>query len=241
MSDENTGLAEVNDTGLADIGGNYERLPVVSFRGSKTKEPRLTRLKEAGIAEGQFYVQDDISAMPIRFLFVTPSNLHCYAKMDEDGKVEAVRAKTPNGWRPDYKNPADKGWSDLLVSIVLAPIGDGGVTAAKLQLYKATCNVFEKVGAVQKQAANPAVWAGRGAPYAEAARASHWFGRFVVAPEVRDQKANNGRTFANGVGSILPTPAQFVPLFNDYVSSGALTAAQSVFEKIKAKLLEKLA
>ena len=39
---------------------------------------------------------------------------------------------------------------------------------------------------------------------AEAAKASHWFGRFVVACRVRDQKAQNGRTFSNGEGVILP-------------------------------------
>lgn len=243
MSDDN-GLAVLEDNGLAvtgleDVGGSFERLPVVSFRGSKTKKPRLSRLEDAGIEEGSFYVQDDVAVTPTRFLFVTPSNLHVYGKMDEEGKVESVRAKTQGGWRPNYTNPADKGWSDLLVSIVLAPIGDSGLTAAKLQLFKAATNIFERVGAAQKQAANPAVWAGRGGAFAESAKATHWFGRFVVAVTVKDQMAQNGRTFANGVGVILPTPTAFVTLFNDYVKSGALTAAQEVFVKIRAKLLEK--
>jgi len=241
---EETGLVEMPsesglvDTGLGSVGG-YSRIPVVSFYGSSAKGDRLTRLKAAGIEMGKFYVQDDAGVMPIKFLFATPANFHVYGKADGQGKIIAIRGKNPGGWRPDFKNPADKGWSDLLLSIVLAPIGDAGLTAAKMQVFKAVTNVFEKVNGVAKQAQFPAAWSARSALHAEAAKAKHWFGRFVIVPSVRDEKKKTSKdTFAQGAGEVLPTPAAFVSLFNDYVESPAWREALEVFGKVKAKLLE---
>lgn len=244
MSEQNNGLVEINDdateTGLETLGGGFTRLPSISFFGSKTKSPRLERLKDAGVQVGGFYVQDDGGPVPISFLFATPANLNVYAKKDGEGKVVAVRPKVKGGWRPDRKLAADKGWDDLLVGIALAPIGETGLVAAKIDLFKAVTNVYEKVSGVAASAANPAAWAARGPLHAKAAEASHWFGRFVVRPSVKDQKVSGGsNTFAAGSGDILPTPEKFVPLFNDYVQSDAFREALSVFEKIKAAILKK--
>lgn len=250
MSEQNNGLVEVegetgletfgDNTGLGQLGGGFARLPSVSFFGSKTKSPRLERLQAVGVKPGGFYVQDDGGPVPIPFFFATPANLNVYAKKDGEGKVIAVRPKVKGGWRPDRKIAADKGWDDLLVGIVLAPIGDAGLVAAKIDLFKAVTNVYEKVSGVGQAAANPAAWAARGPLHKVASEASHWFGRFVVQPSVKDEKVKTGgNTFASGSGDILPTPEKFVPLFNDYVQSGAFREALAVFDKIKAAILKK--
>ncbi len=237
---EETGLVSTGETGLETYGNNYVRLPAVSYFGSATKSPRLERLREAGIEVGKFYLQDDSGIVPIKGFFVTPANFNCYALNDQDGKVIAIRPKKQGGWRPDRKNPADKGWDDLLVSIVIAPIGEVGLCAAKVQVFKAVTNLYEKVPGAIEATKSATAWAARGPLHAKAAEASHWFGRFMLVPSVTDEpKKTSKGTFAMGRGTVVPTPEALVPLFNDYVKSEAFAEALSVFEKIKAGLLKK--
>lgn len=248
MSEQNTGLAELEDTdngGLAELpeeGGNA-RMPKVAFFGSATKEPRLSTLKAAGVEVGSFYLQDDAGVVaPKPFcLWVTPARLRVWGKMDEDGKrVIAIRPKVEGGWRPSYDKAEDKGWSDLTVALVLVPLGTAGLTPAIIRTFKAVDNVWKPVDTAGKMAKDPAVWAVRGEAYKAASEAVTGFGRFLLYPTVRDEagKKNPSRKFAQGDAKVQPTPAALVPVFNEFVQSPAYKQALDVFTKIKAKLLE---
>jgi len=169
MSAENeTGLAEIDENGLAempeDVGG-FKRMPKVSFYGTSAKEPRLSKLKEAGVKVGSFYLEDDagIVAPDPFYFFATPCLFHFYGKLDVNGaKVLGLRPKERGGWRPDRSKAEDKGWEDTTQALVLVPLGDAGLTPALLRTHKAVDRIWDPVAQTSSMAKDPAVWAVRG-------------------------------------------------------------------------------
>lgn len=241
---EETGLATVEETGLDTLptGNGFVRMPQATYFGTATKEPRLTVLKDAGVKPGSFYLNDDAGVTPFdKFLFFpTPSQIRCYGKNDGQGKTVGIRAKVQGGWRPDFNDPEEKKWSDLSLTLILVPLGNVGITAAIVRTYRAVDRIWDKLPGAAAQASNAAAWAARGPAYAEAAKASHWFGRFQMNAwvEAEQKTTNKKESYDKGYGVVMPTAAALVPLFNDYVASDAFTAAREVFAKIRSKMLE---
>lgn len=242
ITDE-TGLAEFEGGELATPAPGGVKLATVSFFGSKTKEPRLTMLKEAGVKPGAFYLQDAagvIARDPFVF-WPTTAKLRCFAKNDESGKVEAVRAKVEGGWRPRWDNPDDKGWSDFTLALVLVPIGDAAVVPALVRTFRAVDNIWKPVDAASELAKNEKAWAMRGPLYAEAAKANQWFGRLMLSPWTEDEQKKTSKkkddVFTQGYSKVVPTPAALVSLFNDAVTPDMLKPALEVFIKVRQKLV----
>lgn len=240
-----TGLAVIDDTdsGLAELPegiGGFDRIAKISFFGSAAKEPRLSKLKDAGVKLNAFYLEDAtgiVAPDPFGF-FVTKGFVQFYGKLDEDGKaIIGVRAKEKNGWRPDRKKAEDKGWEDTTLALVLVPLGLVALQPAIIRTHKAVDRIWDTVEPARKASADASVWAVRGEAYKKASAAPP-FGRFMLMPWVKDEPIQNTkRTFAKGYGKVIPTPEALVPLLADYATSGALKAALGVYEKIKTKVL----
>jgi hypothetical protein len=236
------GLEDFGGTGLAEYNGGV-KLANVSFFGSKTKEPRLTTLKDAGVKPGSFYLKDDagiITRDPFVF-WPTTGIMRCFAKNDENGKVEAVRAKVKDGWRPRWDNPDDKGWSDFTLALVLVPIGDAAIAPALIRTFRAVDNIWKPLAASLEMAANEKAWAMRGSLYAEAAKARYPFGRLLISPWTDDEVKKNAKkkddVFTQGYSKVVPTPAALVDLFNTVVTPDFIKPALQVFVKVRDKLV----
>lgn len=251
-----TALAEIHEDAdettlatLPEVSG-YAKLASVSFYGSMTKEPRNTKLKDAGVKPGAFYLEDDagvIAQTPFAF-FPSPRVWQYFAKVDGVGKTIQIRGKGPDGkgkdgWRPDKaKRVEDAKWDDATMALVFVPVGGDLIVPAILRTYKAVDNLWKPFRGAAQMAASKSVWAARGPLYAASAEAKLWFGRFLIVPGVTEKPLAKDPTvkFADGFSKCLPTPAPLVELFNDVADSGGFLGAVNAFDRIQEGMKKNL-